>query len=179
VLKTFIQSRSYLVAQLFHGDVTFADLLACPANAFMVQVQSARSGLESQLATSRAEVSALTAQLAELRGSLAAARDSVVASEAAAARLQEERVRLSKVGVGVWQSLLCCGGSSLAHTARRDIGYQYRLWICSALKHDVGESADAARMQPECMQGRSGGVLIPWSAPEKRQVLLTAAAGIV
>lgn len=69
----------------------------------LVQVQSARASLEGQLASSRAEVSALSAQLAELRGSLAAARDSVVASEAAAARLQEERVRLSKVGglVGV------------------------------------------------------------------------------
>lgn len=71
-----------------------------------MQVQSARSSLEGQLATSRAEVSALTAQLAELRGSLAAARDSVVASEAAAARLQEERVRLSKVGA--WR--LAAGG---------------------------------------------------------------------
>lgn len=43
-------------------------------------------------------MSALTAQLAELRGSLAAARDGALAAETAAARLQEDRVRLSKVG---------------------------------------------------------------------------------
>lgn len=63
-----------------------------------MQACAARSSLEAQLAASRSEVSALTAQLAELRGSLAAARESAVAAETAAARLQEDRVRLSKVG---------------------------------------------------------------------------------
>jgi hypothetical protein len=58
-----------------------------------------RGSVEAQLSASRAEVTTLTTQLAELRGSLAAARDSAVVAEAAAARLQEERVRLSKVCV--------------------------------------------------------------------------------
>jgi septal ring factor EnvC (AmiA/AmiB activator) len=63
----------------------------------LAQVSAARNSLEAQLSSSRAEVTALTSQLAELRGSLAAARDSAVAAEITATRLQEERVRLSKV----------------------------------------------------------------------------------
>jgi hypothetical protein len=61
------------------------------------QVSAARNSLEAQLSSSRAEVTALTTQLAELRGSLTAARDNAVAAELTATRLQEERVRLSKV----------------------------------------------------------------------------------
>lgn len=79
------------------------------------QVSAARACLESQLASSRAEVSALNSQLAELRGSLAAARDSAVTAEITATRLQEERVRLSKV------CTLCCG--LLTRTLRQGLGF--------------------------------------------------------
>jgi hypothetical protein len=61
------------------------------------QATAARASLEGKLAASRSEAAALSAQLAESRGALDVARTGAAAAEATAARLHEERVRLSKV----------------------------------------------------------------------------------
>jgi septal ring factor EnvC (AmiA/AmiB activator) len=61
------------------------------------QVSAARASLESQLAATRTDASGLCQQLGEARTSLAAAHDNAAVAEASAARLQEERVRLSRV----------------------------------------------------------------------------------